>query len=1108
MNDNLWYKEAIIYELHVRAFFDSNADGIGDFRGLTKKLDYLSDLGITAIWLLPFYPSPLKDDGYDIADYTNIHQTYGSLNDFKKFINEAHKRDIKVITELVLNHTSDQHLWFQKARQANSAKKIKDYYVWSNNPNQYKDARIIFQDFEVSNWTWDPVANAYFWHRFYSHQPDLNYDNPNVQSSMLDIIDFWFKKGVDGLRLDAVPYLYERENTSCENLPETHQFLKKLRRHIDQKYENRMILAEANQWPEDAIDYFGHGDECHMAFHFPLMPRIFMSLQMEDRFPIVDIIKQTPSIPNQCQWAMFLRNHDELTLEMVSDEERDYMYRTYAQDPQTRVNLGIRRRLAPLLENNRKKIELMNGLLFSLPGTPVIYYGDEIGMGDNVYLGDRNGVRTPMQWSPDRNAGFSHAHPHKLFLPVIIDPEYHYESINISNQQNNSESLLWWMKHLIAARKHYKFLAMGTLIFLYPKNRKILAFISRYNDNAMLVVANLSRFTEYAEIDLSEWEGKKLIEVFGHNEFPIIEKKPYVLTLTPHAFCWFLLQSSDITELSLDTKMLETIKLYTNWKNLLVGKEKHLLENILPDYLQKQRWYGHKARRIKDVEICEVIPITTFETIIYIAFLKINSYDYKEENIYLLPIAWINEANISEIENQYPFALICKIHLSNNENNEKGYLVDALFTENFPIVLLNHLQRRKRINTKYGYFTARPSRYLFKEEDLNSHKPLPLKSEQSNTSIQFDNKFILKFYRHIEKGKNPDYEIGNYLTEKCHFPSTPAIAGVLEYHNNKGSENTIAILHQYITNEGDAWSLSKDNIHLFFESILTQHQHIDIKSLPVPDLNFIFKEKEVPNKVRTIIGDYFNTAHLIGKRTGELHIALSQNHDPAFTPERITFFHQRSIYQSIHMLLYNVIEEIENKIDSFAEPMKLRCKKLLSQCDKIDNYIYQILKTPLTGYQIRCHGDLHLGQILYTGNDFVIIDFEGEPMKPISTRQIKRMPFKDIAGLIRSFHYISELVLLENKVILRKQDKEKLQLSSHFWCRWVSASFLQSYIKVIRTTQLMPYDNNQFMQILNVFLMEKALYELSYELNHRPEWLLIPYHGIMNLLSKKSQLLC
>ncbi|HME61143.1 MAG TPA: maltose alpha-D-glucosyltransferase, partial [Candidatus Binatia bacterium] len=597
-DEPLWYKDAVIYELHVRAFSDGNADGIGDFKGLTEKLDYLYDLGITALWLLPFYPSPLKDDGYDLASYTEIHPDYGTLKDFKIFLREAHRRGLRVITELVVNHTSDQHPWFQRARRAAPGSKERDFYVWSENQEPYKEARIIFKDFETSNWAWDPLAKAYYWHRFYSHQPDLNFANPSVRRAIFEAMDFWLDMGVDGLRLDAVPYLFERDGTSCENLPETHLFLKELRKHVDSKHRNRMLLAEANQWPEEAVSYFGAGDECHMAFHFPLMPRIFMSVHMEDRFPIVDILGQTPEIPANCQWTLFLRNHDELTLEMVTDEDRDYMYKVYATDPKARINLGIRRRLAPLVSNNRRKIELLNCLLFSLPGTPVVYYGDEIGMGDNFYLGDRNGVRTPMQWSADRNAGFSHANPQRLFLPIIIDPQHHYEAINVDAQQENLSSLLWWMKRLITLRKRFRAFGRGTTEFLYPANRRVLVFIRRLEDEIILTVANLSRFVQCAELDLSVFKGRVPVELFGQIEFPPIGDLPYFITLGPHGFYWFKLENATAAApRALEEAPLATLEVNGPWEQVLAHGAKSGLEKILPGYLQKCRWFGGKGRK-------------------------------------------------------------------------------------------------------------------------------------------------------------------------------------------------------------------------------------------------------------------------------------------------------------------------------------------------------------------------------------------------------------------------------------------------------------------------------------------------------------------------------
>src|SRR4051794_26062749 len=603
--DDLWYKDGIIYQTHVRAFYDSNNDGIGDFRGLMEKLDYLQELGVTTIWILPFYPSPLRDDGYDIADYYEVNPNYGTLEDFQAFLAAAHERGLKVITELVINHTSDQNPWFQKSRRAKRGSPWRDFYVWSDTPTKYKDARIIFKDYETSNWAWDPVAKAYYWHRFYSHQPDLNFDNPAVHDALIKVLDFWMNMGVDAFRLDAIPYLYEREGTTCENLPETHEFLKKLRAHIDKKFPGRMLLAEANQWPEDSRPYFGDGDECHMAFNFPVMPRMYMAVAQEDRFPIVDIMAQTPAIPPNCQWALFLRNHDELTLEMVTDEDRDYMWRTYAADKDARINLGIRRRLAPLMQNHRGRIHLMNGLLFSFPGTPIIYYGDEIGMGDNIYLGDRNGVRTPMQWSADRNAGFSRANPQKLYLPAIIDPHYHYEQLNVEVQQASPHSLLWWMKRLIAMRKRYRAFGRGTMEFLLPENRKILAFVRRFKEETILVVANLSRLVQTFELDLAEFKAMVPVELSGGTRFPEVGDRPYFLNLGPFAFYWFTLERQTADAVSEELASLGARTL----SEVFAERNRAALERALTGSLRTRRWFGGKARTISSVAMRDRIAL-------------------------------------------------------------------------------------------------------------------------------------------------------------------------------------------------------------------------------------------------------------------------------------------------------------------------------------------------------------------------------------------------------------------------------------------------------------------------------------------------------------------
>ncbi|HEX9814926.1 MAG TPA: maltose alpha-D-glucosyltransferase, partial [Myxococcota bacterium] len=699
--DPLWYKDAIVYELHVRAFADSNGDGIGDFRGLTEHLDYVQDLGVTAIWLLPFYPSPGRDDGYDIGDYTDVNPAYGTLRDFEQFIKEAHLRNLRVITELVINHTSDQHPWFQRARKAAAGSKWRDFYVWTKDPTQWSDARIIFQDFESSNWSFDKDAQSYFWHRFYSHQPDLNFANPAVRNAIAKVLDFWMDLGVDGMRLDAIPYLFERDGTNCENLPETHDLLKWLRRHLDTKYVERMFLAEANQWPEDAAAYFGSGDECHMNFHFPLMPRLFMAIHMEDRFPIIDILQQTPEIPESCQWALFLRNHDELTLEMVTDEERDYMYRVYAHDPQARVNLGIRRRLAPLLGNDRRRMELMNGLLFSLPGTPVLYYGDEIGMGDNFYLGDRNAVRTPMQWSGDRNAGFSRANPQRLYLPIIIDPEYHYETVNVEAQLNNPHAMLWWVRRLIALRKRFRAFGRGTLEFLYPENRKVLAFVRKYEEERILVVANVSRFVQFVELDLSRYRGMMPVELFGRTEFPLIGDLPYLLTLGPHAFYWFALEHRPVGG-ALEVRVPEApwIEVAESWHSLLsedTHRARVALEERIPPFLQTRRWFGGKARRIKGAHLVEAIPLDDLPQATVLAIFQID-YTAGTSDRYAFPLAFATGDHADSVQRFSPHAIVARLRVTDAEGRTtEGVLFDAVEDGTASRELYESIARRHRL---------------------------------------------------------------------------------------------------------------------------------------------------------------------------------------------------------------------------------------------------------------------------------------------------------------------------------------------------------------------------------------------------------------------------
>ena len=719
-DDPLWYKDAVIYELHVRAFRDSNGDGMGDFRGLAEKLDYLQDLGVTTIWLLPFSPSPWKDDGYDIADYTDVHPAYGSLDDFKLFLNEAHRRGLRVLTEVVINHTSDQHPWFQRARRAESGSRWRDFYVWSDTPEKYNEARIIFKDFEASNWTWDPVAKAYYWHRFYSHQPDLNFDNPEVRQAVKEVAEFWFDMGVDAFRLDAIPYLFERENTNCENLPETHEFLKNFRAHVDRKFPGRMLLAEANQWPDDSVAYFGEGNECHMCFHFPVMPRLFMAIRMEDRYPIIEILNQTPPIPENCQWAMFLRNHDELTLEMVTDEERDYMYRVYAQDRQARINLGIRRRLAPLLGNDRRRIELMNALLFSMPGTPVLYYGDEIGMGDNIYLGDRNGVRTPMQWNADRNAGFSDGNPQRLFLPIITDPEYHSQTVNVESQQSNPSSLLWWMKRLIEHRKRFKAFSRGTMQFLAPDNRKVLAFVRKYGDETLLVVANLSRFPQFAELDLSEFRGMAPVEMFGCVRFPRIGDSLYNITLSGHGFYWFTLEPVQSTEQALPepeqrSKELPVVNI-TSFDRLGDDRTVNALVRLLPTFLQTRRWYGSKTRTMTDLQVVDIVPFSDLGASIVMIRIEFSEGD---PDHYILPVSIASGEAAAHAEQHHADTIVARLKA---RDGSTGILYGAIWDPRFRDALVNLIREGKGMRGRNGVIGGVPSA-AFRERAANIPAP-------------------------------------------------------------------------------------------------------------------------------------------------------------------------------------------------------------------------------------------------------------------------------------------------------------------------------------------------------------------------------------------------
>jgi maltose alpha-D-glucosyltransferase / alpha-amylase len=1095
----LWYKDALIYELHVRAFNDSNADGMGDFRGLTHRLDYLQDLGVTALWLLPFSPSPWRDDGYDIADYTDVHPSYGTLRDFHHFLREAHRRGLRVITEIVVNHTSDQHPWFQRARRAAPGSKWRDFYVWSDNPDKYKDARIIFKDFEASNWSWDSVAKAYYWHRFYSHQPDLNFDSPHVRQAVKEIADFWLGMGVDGFRLDAIPYLYEREGTNCENLAETHAYLRELRRYVDEKYPGRMLLAEANQWPEDAIAYFGAGDECNMAFHFPLMPRLFMAMRMEDRYPILDILEQTPQLPPNCQWAVFLRNHDELTLEMVTDEERDYMYRVYAHDRQMRINLGIRRRLAPLLGNDRRKIELMNALLLSLPGTPVIYYGDEIGMGDNVYLGDRNGVRTPMQWSSDRNAGFSRSNPQKLYLPVIIDPEYHYEAINVEAQQNNPHSLLWWMKRIIEQRKQSKAFGRGSIEFLSPANRRVLAFYRRYESETILVIANLSRFPQHVELDLSKYKGMTPVEVFGRANFPPIGDAYYMITIGAHGFYWFSIEqharSHETVEAAPSTAEKPVIQVST-WDEILTGHAPAGLMKLLPGFLLTRRWFLGKSRTILDTEMLDIIPLP--ETTAYLGLLRVD-YSEGDADIYAAPGAVANGEAAARILSERPEVVIAHLAAANGES---GVLYSAVWDAKFCDALLAAIARRRKIRGSAGELVASHNRE-FRGVWGASHPSLdsvPVQVPQRNTTILFGDRFALKLFRRLQPGSNPETEIEGFLTDR-HAANVPLLTGTIEYRPNSGEVMGLGQLTSFVPNQGDAWHYTVDALGRFFEAALARTGE-DGGELQ-KERPFSLTSVEPSQQVQELLGEYAESARLLGRRTAELHSKLACDAaTPEFAPEPFTDHYRQGLYHAMVSETARCFSLLRQSLPALSPEAQAEGRNVLNRADDIRLRFRPIRDQRIEASRIRVHGDLDLGRVLHTGKDFAFIDFEGDPSRAYGERRLKRSPLRDVASMLRSMHYAAYAVLFGRipGVLTKPETAATLEGWASFWAIWAGALYLSAYLDAARQARLVPGTPEEFRVLLMAFVLEKALAEVRMELTTRPDWTIIPLRGITKIL--------
>ena len=1092
-----WYQDAVIYEIPIRAFCDSNGDGIGDLPGLISKLDYLKNLGVSALWLLPFYPSPMRDGGYDIADYTSVDPMFGTLADFKELLAQAHARGLRIITELVVNHTSKDHPWFARARSSPPGSRWRDFYVWSDSADRYADTRIIFKDFETSNWTWDPVAKAYYWHRFYSHQPDLNFENAEVQAALLEVVDFWLGMGVDGLRLDAVPYLYEREGTNCENLPETHAFLKKLRAHVDARYPERMLLAEANQWPEDAAAYFGDGDECHMNFHFPLMPRLFMALQLEDRFPVVDILRQTPAIPPNCQWATFLRNHDELTLEMVTDQDRDYMYQVYADDPTARLNLGIRRRLAPLLKS-RQKIELAYGLLFSLPGTPVLYYGDEIGMGDNIYLSDRDGVRTPMQWSADRNAGFSRANPQRVYLPVVTDPEYHYEAVNVEAQDASPQSLLWFTRRIIAVARKHRVLGRGAIEFLHPDNNKILSYLRTQGERRVLVVANLSRFPQYVELDLAALEGLVPVEMFSNVRFPAIGKAPYLLTLSPNAFFWFRLAAPPSLADGGPVPQLDARG--GSWQALVERDGEGDLAAAVLRYVSGRRWFRGKARTVKEAHLVDRVPLGSGPDAHLLALLRVEYVEGAAET-YCVALGFYAGEDADRRPSQTMVARVEAVGAEGGAEPRTGALFDTLATADAVWPLLD----AEAVRGQAGSTLAVELRGALRTQcELRPRPALRAPElEQTNTVVFMGDSVLLKLYRHVETGPNPELEVGSKLAKRMGTQRlAPAMLGSVTYQRAGRPSAVLGLAQELVPNEGDAWKLTLAEIELFFERVLSQSE--PAPALPPPAGFCAATRETLPPVLGELGGRYFALVRQLGQRTADVHRLLAQEtDDPAFAPEPFTAQHQQSIYQWSHVNMARTFEILRRRSAGLGPDVGRLLEQVLPAEKALDGLLRRITGPRIDAMRIRGHGDLHLGQVLFTGNDFVIIDFEGEPARPINERRFKRCALRDAMGMMRSFSYATEAVLRSGRV--RSEDLGRLGGWADAWVHWASATYLKAYLDALGESPLVPKTDALKDLLLEFYEIEKVVYEVEYELNNRPDWLRIPLSGLARMLARRKE---
>ena len=1087
LSDPLWYKDAVIYELHVRSFFDATNDGFGDFEGLRRKLPYLESLGVNTLWLLPFLESPLKDDGYDTADYYNVLPVHGTLDDFQAFLDEAHNRGMRVITELVMNHTSDQHPWFQEARDPSSPRH--DWYVWSDTSEKYNDARIIFTDTEPSNWTWDRKAQKYYWHRFFSHQPDLNFDNPEVREEMKKVLFYWLDMGVDGLRLDAVPYLYERENTSCENLPETIEFIREMRAAIEKRYgPGKVLLAEANQWPEDTLPYFADGEGVQMAFNFPIMPRLYMALRRENRHPVVEMLDVTSDIPEDCQWAIFLRNHDELTLEMVTDEERDYMYHEYAADPRFRINVGIRRRLAPLLGGERRRIELMNALLLSLKGSPILYYGDEIGMGDDPFLGDRNGVRTPMQWSPDKNAGFSRAPHHRLFMPTINHGPYSYEFVNVESAENDPYSLLSFTKRLLSLRRqHNQVFGRGTFELVPVENQHILAFVREYEGEKILVIANLSRFAQSVFLPESElYEGLVPVEMFSQSPFPVIGDRPYHMLIGPHGFYWFALTPADTapTPRRADVQMrpdrdeeeLPVLSVAEGIQNLLVktmvrdrGMER--LQALLPDYVKDQRWFGAKDQTIREITIEDAIRLQTQPFPLYLSVIGVRTD--VERSLYVLPLTLSYDDEAERVLEERSDSCIAWI----DGPEGRGLLHDATVRADFWLSLFRWWQSGRKGRSLRGLYVSSIGAELQNETVKNARL---LSGEQSNSAAVLDDRFFIKLYRRLERGRNPETELLEYLTS-AGFKFVPKLYGSVTFKAGR-DEYALGILQDALPVESDGWNHALHVMDRFLDRV--SEMTPPTGGLPADDM------ADPPGWLEDVAPEMLSLARVLGIRTAEMHLAMSKADAPDIRPIEAEAADAEHLIERVRM------EAAETRKMLMQHESFLRDAPTAAEWDEGLQRLEMLKSLDAAQEKIRLHGDYHLGQVILADGEFYILDFEGEPARALEERRRRDSALRDVAGMLRSLEYAALAAWSE-----REDPDGKLETWTRKLIYWCEAVFRSGYFETAEEGGFLPEPASRRLYLW-AYVLDKALYEIRYELNHRPTWTWLPLMGLKRLLAE------